>query len=133
MLNVGLVGFGFAGKVFHAPVIRAVDRLRLTTIVQRLLSVYQNRRFVGDFVTLQQKLLKEDALGGLAIFESHFDRLRPGLKPNAWREELLPGSGVWFDLWRSLGGSGVNAFWYSTSDFGGHSYRARRRRGGGCF
>src|SRR5947207_14309538 len=34
-LNVGLVGFGFAGKVFHAPVIRAVEGLRLTTIVQR--------------------------------------------------------------------------------------------------
>ncbi|PYO91657.1 MAG: oxidoreductase, partial [Gemmatimonadetes bacterium] len=35
MLNVGLVGFGFAGRVFHAPVIRAVDGLRLSTIVQR--------------------------------------------------------------------------------------------------
>src|SRR3989449_2122319 len=35
MLNVGLVGFGFAGKTFHAPVIRVVDGLRLTTIVQR--------------------------------------------------------------------------------------------------
>src|SRR6266852_10001825 len=35
MLNVGLVGFGFAGKVFHAPVIRAVDGLLLTSIVQR--------------------------------------------------------------------------------------------------
>ncbi len=35
MLNVGLIGFGFSGKVFHAPVIRAVDGLRLTTIVQR--------------------------------------------------------------------------------------------------
>ena len=35
MLTVGLVGFGFAGKVFHAPVIRAVPGLRLTTIVQR--------------------------------------------------------------------------------------------------
>src|SRR5712672_1643128 len=35
MLNVGLVGFGFAGKVFHAPVIRAVDGLRLAAIVQR--------------------------------------------------------------------------------------------------
>jgi len=29
------VGLGFAGKVFHAPVIRAVEGLRLTTIVQR--------------------------------------------------------------------------------------------------
>src|SRR5438874_10089161 len=35
LLAVGLVGFGFAGKVFHAPVIRAVAGLRLTTIVQR--------------------------------------------------------------------------------------------------
>src|SRR5438552_1682416 len=35
MLNVGLVGFGFAGKTFHAPVIRVVQGLRLTTIVQR--------------------------------------------------------------------------------------------------
>src|SRR2546430_1221491 len=35
LLAVGLVGFGFAGKVFHAPVIRAVSGLRLTTIVQR--------------------------------------------------------------------------------------------------
>jgi scyllo-inositol 2-dehydrogenase (NADP+) len=35
MITVGLVGFGFAGRVFHAPVIRAVEGLRLTTIVQR--------------------------------------------------------------------------------------------------
>src|SRR5260221_3753555 len=35
MLNVGLVGFGFAGKTFHSPVIRVVEGLRLTTIVQR--------------------------------------------------------------------------------------------------
>jgi len=35
MLNVGIVGFGFATKVFHAPVIRAVPGLKLTTIVQR--------------------------------------------------------------------------------------------------
>src|SRR5947209_6771426 len=35
MLKVGLVGFGFAGKTFHAPVIRVVQGLRLTTIVQR--------------------------------------------------------------------------------------------------
>src|SRR5260370_22181683 len=35
MINVGLVGFGFAGRVFQAPVIRAVQGRRLTTIVQR--------------------------------------------------------------------------------------------------
>ncbi|PYO69610.1 MAG: oxidoreductase [Gemmatimonadetes bacterium] len=175
MLTVGLVGFGFAGKVFHAPVIRAVDGLRLDAIVQRhgegapdqryadvdfvtsvdelltrsvdlvviatpntshhpiakqcllagrhvvidkpfaptlaeaqdlvelatkqqrVLSVYQNRRYVGDFVTLQ-RLLSEGALGRIVAYESHFDRFRPELKPGAWRERPEPGAGVWFDL-----------------------------------
>ncbi len=35
MIEVGLVGFGLAGKSFHAPVIRAVPGLRLSAIVQR--------------------------------------------------------------------------------------------------
>src|SRR5467141_3716496 len=35
MINVGLIGFGLAGRAFHAPVIRAVHGLRLAAIVQR--------------------------------------------------------------------------------------------------
>ncbi len=35
MFDVGLIGFGLAGKSFHAPVIRAVPGLRLAAIVQR--------------------------------------------------------------------------------------------------
>src|ERR1700686_2467465 len=35
MINVGLVGFGLAGRAFHAPVIHAVQGLRLAAIVQR--------------------------------------------------------------------------------------------------
>lgn len=35
MIEVGLVGFGLAGKFFHAQVIRAVPGLRLAAIVQR--------------------------------------------------------------------------------------------------
>jgi predicted dehydrogenase len=35
MINVGLVGFGFAGRVFHAPIISAVAGLRLRAILQR--------------------------------------------------------------------------------------------------
>ena len=173
MLHVGLVGFGFAGKVFHAPVIRAVDGLSLTTIVQRhgppdpkygdvefvhsveemlkrridlvvvatpntshhpiakqcllaghhvvvdkpftttmaeaedlvqvackqqrIVTVYQDRRYTGDFATVQD-VVGQGTLGRIAIYESHFDRLRPELKPNAWREQAVPGSGVWFDI-----------------------------------
>src|SRR5690348_13089515 len=35
MINVGIVGFGFAARVFHAPVISAVGGLKLRAIVQR--------------------------------------------------------------------------------------------------
>jgi predicted dehydrogenase len=173
VLKVGLVGFGLAGKVFHAPVIRAVEGLRLTTIVQRhgapdprladvefvssiedllsrpldvvvvatsntshhpiakqcllagrhvvvdkpftttpaeaqelvelarearrVLSVYQERRYTGDFVTTQ-RVLSDGVLGRVVSYEAHFDRFRPELRPGAWREQPLPGSGVWFDL-----------------------------------
>src|SRR6202171_5903799 len=35
MIEVGLIGFGLAGRSFHAPVIRAVPGLRLAAIFQR--------------------------------------------------------------------------------------------------
>src|SRR5258708_36787279 len=35
MINVGLIGFGLAGRAFHAPVIRSVHGLRLAAILQR--------------------------------------------------------------------------------------------------
>ena len=174
-LNVGLIGFGLAGRVFHAPLIHANPDLRLTHIVQRhgdeaekkypqakllrdadelfsekridlvvvatpntshfelaakalsagkhvvvdkpfavtsadadklidlarkmgrVLSAFQNRRWDGDFLTVCQ-ILDQKRLGRLAEYESRFDRFRPALKPGAWREEALPGSGVLFDL-----------------------------------
>ena len=175
MIDVGLIGFGFAGRTFHAPVISAVEGLRLAAILQRhgsdaeqaypaarlvrsledllaidsirliviatpntthfdlakqclltgrdvvvdkpftttyseaaelvdiaknkqrVLSVYQNRRWDGDFLTVQ-RLLADGKLGPIILFESHFDRFRPQLKGNAWRERAEPGSGVLFDL-----------------------------------
>src|SRR5260370_4104871 len=35
MIEVGLIGFGLAGRAFHAPVIRAVHGLHLAAILQR--------------------------------------------------------------------------------------------------
>ena len=35
MIDVGLIGFGLAGRCFHAPVIRALGGLRLAAILQR--------------------------------------------------------------------------------------------------
>jgi scyllo-inositol 2-dehydrogenase (NADP+) len=34
-IRVGLIGFGFAGRIFHSSVIEAVEGLELAAIVQR--------------------------------------------------------------------------------------------------
>lgn len=175
MINVGVVGFGFAARVFHAPMITAVSGLNLRAIVQRngdeaarlypqaalvrsveqllgipeielivvatpntshyslakhclladknvlvdkpftttlleaeelvtlarrrnrLLTVYQNRRFDGDFRTVSD-LVSTNRFGRIVLFESHFDRYRLELRPEAWRERPEAGSGIFFDL-----------------------------------
>lgn len=60
------------------------------------LFVYHNRRFDGDFLTLQQ-LLESDELGTIRYFESHFDRFRPIPRPR-WREQQGAGTGILYDL-----------------------------------
>src|SRR5262249_16479689 len=59
--------------------------------------VFQNRRWDSDFLTVRQ-MLDQKLLGRVAEYESRFDRFRPNLKPGAWREQDLPGSGLLFDL-----------------------------------
>jgi scyllo-inositol 2-dehydrogenase (NADP+) len=175
MIDVGLIGFGLAGRAFHAQVIRTVPGLRLAAILQRsgneaaeqhpdvrivrtldellaikeirlaviatpndshfplaqrclaagrdvlvdkpftttlaeavdlvefakkhgrLLTVYQNRRYDGDFQAIVQ-LVASGVLGRIVRFESNYDRFRPQLKPNAWRERSGPGTGIFFDI-----------------------------------
>ena len=173
-LNVGIVGYGFATKTFHAPLVAGVPGLKLVAIsssdpakvkadwpqvatetspealfarpdidlvviptpnethyplasaalaagkhvvvdkpftvtvddarrlqaqaeaVGRVLSVFHNRRWDSDFLTLKQ-VLASGELGRIVHFESHFDRYRPEVR-NRWREQALPGSGLWYDL-----------------------------------
>lgn len=64
--------------------------------VNRVLAVFHNRRFDADFLTLSE-LIENDILGRITHLESHFDRFRPTV-PNRWREQALPGSGLWYDL-----------------------------------
>jgi predicted dehydrogenase len=61
-----------------------------------LLSVFHNRRWDSDFLTLKA-LLKEGSLGEVVYFESHFDRFRPEIRQR-WREQAGAGSGIWYDL-----------------------------------
>jgi scyllo-inositol 2-dehydrogenase (NADP+) len=63
-----------------------------------MLSVFQNRRWDGDFLTVRE-LLTENALGEIARFESRFERWRPELSAG-WRESGDPqdAGGLLFDL-----------------------------------
>lgn len=173
-LHVALIGYGGAGRIFHAPLIAGVPGLQLACIVTRqretvqrdwpavpcvasvsaaladpridlvviatpndshfelaraallagkhvvvdkpcsvtlaetdtlltlahqqgrVLTVFQNRRFDSDFMALQQ-VIQSCQLGRVVQLDSHFDRYRPTV-PQRWREQNLPGSGLWFDL-----------------------------------
>jgi scyllo-inositol 2-dehydrogenase (NADP+) len=59
--------------------------------------VYQNRRWDGDFLTVQQ-LLKEGVLGEIISIESRFDRYRPKPRTTYWKESAELGNGLWYDL-----------------------------------
>jgi predicted dehydrogenase len=64
-----------------------------------LLTVFQNRRWDCDQLTLRQ-LIAEDALGEVVRYESRFERWRPARDPTKWRENVAPpeGGGVLLDL-----------------------------------
>ncbi len=80
--------------------VNSSEGLALTELARaegRLLSVYHNRRWDGDFQTVR-RLIDSGELGRLAVFESHYDRYRLARRPGAWRENTGPGSGVLFDI-----------------------------------
>ena len=77
----------------------------------RLLTVYQNRRWDSDFLTLL-KLLDNKTLGRVVEFETHFDRHRPDAPDPAsnWKAKFLPGGGAAYDLGTHLLDQAVVAF-----------------------
>jgi len=62
----------------------------------RILSVFQNRRYDGDFLTVRD-LVSKKALGRLVSFEAYYDRFRPAVR-NRWREQPGEGTGILYDL-----------------------------------
>ena len=82
-----------------APTLAESDELvRLAEERGRLITVYQDRRWDGDFATVK-KIVQPCTLGTVVEYECRFDRFRPEPKPNAWRERAdQPGAGVLFDL-----------------------------------
>ncbi len=76
------------------------DAIALIEIAKRnnvLLTVYQNRRLDGGFLTVQ-KILKDKLVGRMVEFECHYDRYRNYVQEGSWKEEGDERTGVLFNL-----------------------------------
>lgn len=92
-----------AGKhvVVDKPFTVTLDEARSLAALEQqtghILSVFHNRRWDADFLTLSS-LIQDGTLGRVTQFESHFDRFRP-VPRDRWRERAgVPGAGLWYDL-----------------------------------
>ena len=83
-------------KPFTITTRQARELAKLAAEKSLLLTVFHDRRWDGDFLTLKS-LIAADRLGPINYFESHFDRYRPAIRPR-WREGAGEGAGLWYDL-----------------------------------
>jgi len=84
-------------KPFTITSKEALKLIEIAKNQKRILTVYQNRRYVADFITIKE-ILGKKLLGEIHEYEAHYDRYRPGPKAGAWREESGPGNGILYDL-----------------------------------
>lgn len=84
-------------KPFTATVAQAEELIALAAKQNRMLSVYQNRRYDSDYKTMKQ-VLAEGLLGDMKEAEFHYDRYNPALSPKVHKEVPNPGIGCLYDL-----------------------------------
>jgi predicted dehydrogenase len=80
-------------KPFTQTSAQAEELIGLAGRVRRVLTVFQNRRWDGDFLTVQ-KLLREGLLGRLVDYEAHWDRYRNFIQQGTWKEQTDSGTGL---------------------------------------
>ena len=95
-------------KPFTVTSKEADELIKLAKEKNKILSVYQNRRWDSDFLTVQ-KIIKNKVLGEIVEYEAHFDRYRNNIKDN-WREKNEDGSGILYDLGSHLIDQALVAF-----------------------
>jgi predicted dehydrogenase len=95
-------------KPFTVTLQEAHEVIAAADSANRLVSVFQNRRWDADFLTVQ-RLIADGELGRVAEFHSHFDRFRPVVQ-DRWRERDEPGGGLWYDLGPHLLDQAVQLF-----------------------
>jgi predicted dehydrogenase len=84
-------------KPFTPSSEEADDLIELAESENLKIFVYQNRRWDGDFLSVQ-RILSQKMIGDIVEYEAHFDRYRPVIEKVTWRDENMPGGGILYDL-----------------------------------
>jgi scyllo-inositol 2-dehydrogenase (NADP+) len=81
-------------KPMTATVAEAEELIALAAERRRVLTVFNNRRWDGDYLTVRKVLPR---LGEVNLYEAYWDRFRPAIK-QGWREVPDDGAGLLSDL-----------------------------------
>jgi predicted dehydrogenase len=98
-------------KPFVPSVKEAEALIEISKKSERLICIYQNRRWDTDFLTFRH-LQSQNTLGRIVEFETHFDRHKPVRPVDSWKGTLRmeQGGGVIYDLGTHLIDQVVVAF-----------------------
>ena len=113
-LGMAAVELGKAVVVDKPLATTAADARRLVAAAASAevpLTVFQNRRWDSDYLTLQ-RLVSDGSLGAVLRFESRFERWRPQPRADSWREALpgAEGGGLLLDLGSHLVDQALHLF-----------------------
>jgi scyllo-inositol 2-dehydrogenase (NADP+) len=84
-------------KPFTATSKEAEELISLAKKQDKILTIFQNRRWDSDFLTVK-KIIEENRLGEILNFDIHFNRFKPALNGKKWKERNTASSGVLYDL-----------------------------------
>jgi scyllo-inositol 2-dehydrogenase (NADP+) len=84
-------------KPFTATLAEAEELFSMAKIMGKIITVFQNRRFDSDFLTVKN-VISSGVLGEILCYDVHFDRYKPVLNPKKWKETVQPGNGILYDL-----------------------------------
>ena len=103
-------------KPFTATAEQGQELVDLARSKGLAISVYQNRRWDSDFLTVRE-ILNKGLLGRLVEFESTFPRYRNFIKPGTWKETGELGGGLTYNLGAHIIDQAVQLFGASNPRF----------------
>ncbi|MCR9066653.1 MAG: Gfo/Idh/MocA family oxidoreductase [Cytophagales bacterium] len=84
-------------KPMTATYEQALELIEIAKKANKTLMIYQNRRFDGDFMTVQ-RVIQSGVLGDILSYEARWHRYSPILNPKPWKEAIAPANGAIYDL-----------------------------------